>query len=58
MGQCPAQAYVDPILKRIQSGEFDPTDIITHKISLEDGRHAYDIFNKRVDNCIKVILKP
>lgn len=58
MGQCPAQAYVDPILRMIQEKKFDATDIITHKLSLEDGPHAYEIFDRKEDNCIKVILKP
>ncbi len=58
MGQCPAQAYVEPILKLIKDKKFDATDIITHKLSLDDGKHAYEIFDKKEDNCIKVILKP
>ena len=58
MGQCPAHAYVDPILKLIEEGKFDATDIITHKLSLDDGAHGYDVFNRKEDNCIKVILKP
>lgn len=58
MGQCPATRYIKPILEKIKSGEFDATDIITHKLSLEEGRHAYEIFDKKEDNCIKVILKP
>lgn len=58
MGQCPAHAYVEPILKLIQEGKFDATDIITHKLSLSEGKHAYEIFDKKSDDCIKVILKP
>ncbi len=58
MGQCPAHAYVNPILKLIQKGEFDATDIITHKIPLEKGSYGYEIFDKKEDECIKVILKP
>lgn len=58
MGQCPAQAYVDPILKLIKEDKFDTRDIITHRISLNNGEHAYDIFDNKIDNCIKVILKP
>ncbi len=58
MGQCPATRYVKPILEQIKNGEFDATDIITHKLSLEEGRHAYEIFDAKEDNCIKVILKP
>jgi S-(hydroxymethyl)glutathione dehydrogenase / alcohol dehydrogenase len=58
MGQCPVHTYVDPILKLIKEGKFDPTDIITHKLSLSQGEHAYEIFDKKEDNCIKVVLKP
>lgn len=58
MGQCPAHTYVEPILQLIEEGRFDATDIITHKLSLDQGTHAYEIFDKKEDNCIKVILKP
>lgn len=58
MGQCPAHSYVDPILNLIKQGKFDATDIITHKLSLDKGKYAYDIFDGKQDNCIKVILKP
>lgn len=58
MGQCPAHSYVDKILPLIQDGRFDATDIITHKLSLKEGAHAYEIFDKKQDNCIKVVLKP
>jgi len=58
MGQCPATRYVKPILEKIKNEEFDATDIITHKLSLEEGRHAYEIFDAKEDRCIKVILKP
>lgn len=32
MGQCPAQAYTEPLLKMILEEKIDPTDIITHKL--------------------------
>lgn len=58
MGQCPAHSYIDPILQLIKSGKFDATDIITHKLSIDKGEHAYKIFDGKEDSCIKVILKP
>jgi len=58
MGQCPATRYIEPILEMIKKGEIDATDIITHKLSLEEGRHAYEIFDAKEDECIKVVLKP
>ncbi|MDS3925552.1 alcohol dehydrogenase [Staphylococcus hominis] len=35
----------------------DTTEIITHTIPLEDVKEAYDIFDQKKDNTIKVILK-
>lgn len=58
MGQCLAHTYIDRILNLIKSGKFDAKDIITHKLSLDKGEYAYDIFDSKKDNCIKVILKP
>lgn len=58
MGQCPAHTYVPRILDLIKEGKFDATDIITHRLSLDQGEHAYEIFDKKLDNCIKVVLKP
>lgn len=58
MGQCPAHTYVPRILDLIKEGKIDATDIITHRLSLDQGEHAYEIFDKKLDNCIKVVLKP
>ncbi|WZL74015.1 glutathione-dependent formaldehyde dehydrogenase [Clostridiaceae bacterium 35-E11] len=58
MGQCPAHSYVYPILDIIKSKKIDPTDIITHILPLNKGEYAYEIFDEKRDNCIKVILKP
>lgn len=58
MGLCPAHAYIEPILKLIEKNKIDPTDIITHKLSLDKGKYAYEIFDEKKDGCIKVILKP
>ncbi|MBH0158641.1 glutathione-dependent formaldehyde dehydrogenase [Fictibacillus sp. 5RED26] len=58
MGQAPARGYMETLYDQIVTGKIDPTEIITHKMSLEDAAHGYDIFNKKQDDCIKVILKP
>lgn len=58
MGQCPANSYVDRILDLIKTNKFDATDIITHRLELDKGEYAYEIFDEKKDNCIKVVLKP
>ncbi|WP_087971960.1 zinc-dependent alcohol dehydrogenase [Oceanobacillus rekensis] len=57
-GQAPARSYMKEIYEQIKDGKIDPTDIITHTLSLDQAEHGYDIFNSRKDDCVKVILKP
>ncbi len=57
-GQTHVQRYLEPLLERIQEGDIDPTYIITHHMKLEDAPKGYDIFQKKKDNCIKIVLKP
>ncbi len=58
MGQCPVHSYINPILELIKSRKIDSTDIITHKLPLDKGEYAYEIFDEKREDCIKVILKP
>ncbi|WP_181347556.1 alcohol dehydrogenase catalytic domain-containing protein [Thalassobacillus sp. CUG 92003] len=58
MGQAPVIHLMPKLYSMIENNEFDPTDIITHKMNLEDAPQAYDIFDKKSDNNIKVVLKP
>ena len=58
MGQCPAHSYIDHILDLLKKNKLDATDIITHRMSLSEGRKAYELFDQKLDNCIKVVLKP
>ena len=57
-GQAPVQAYVDELTELVSRREIKLDDIITHQLPLSEAAHAYDIFNKKEDNCVKVILKP
>jgi threonine dehydrogenase-like Zn-dependent dehydrogenase len=58
MGQTHVHKYLRPLLERIERGEIDPSFVITHRLSLEDGPHAYKIFHDKQDQCIKVVLDP
>lgn len=50
------QKYWKDILRLIERGEFDPTFIITHHFSLDEAPEAYRVFDKKEDDCIKVLL--
>jgi len=56
-GQCHVQHYMPELLERIQSGEIDPTFVITHHMPLSEAAHGYEIFNNKLDNCEKVVLR-
>jgi threonine dehydrogenase-like Zn-dependent dehydrogenase len=56
-GQTHVHRYMRPLLERIERGDIDPTFIITHTLPLDQAPHGYDIFNKKLENCEKVVLK-
>jgi threonine dehydrogenase-like Zn-dependent dehydrogenase len=58
MAQTPVQHYMPMLLERIQKGEIDPTFVITHRASLEQGPELYKTFRDKQDGCIKVVLRP
>lgn len=58
MGQAPVIHLMPELFQKIMNKEFDPKEIITHRMPLKDASHAYQIFNDREDGCIKVVLKP
>lgn len=57
-GQTHVQRYMKPLLDLIQNRQIDPSFVITHKLPLGDAPKGFDIFNKKEDNCEKVVLKP
>jgi len=56
-GQSPTQKYWKMALEKIESGELDPTFIISHKAQLSDGPELYKRFYEK-DGVIKVFLRP
>src|SRR5579871_3847563 len=60
MGQANVKRWIDDILPLVQE-ESDPLaveDLATHKLPLEAAPHAYEIFQKKQDGAIKVLLQP
>jgi S-(hydroxymethyl)glutathione dehydrogenase / alcohol dehydrogenase len=57
-GQAPVIPYLPQLYNMITEGVFDPGDIITHKLSLDEAEKGYEVFDTKTDGCIKVILKP
>ncbi|HEX7962545.1 MAG TPA: hypothetical protein VF493_21730 [Terriglobales bacterium] len=58
MGQTHMMCYMKPLLKRIESGEIDPSFIISHRLRLEEAPKGYKIFRDKKQSCTKVVLDP
>jgi threonine dehydrogenase-like Zn-dependent dehydrogenase len=57
-GQCHVHRYLQPLLRRIEDGEIDPSFIVTHQLQLSDAPLGYELFKQKRDDCLKVVLKP
>ncbi|WP_078551791.1 zinc-dependent alcohol dehydrogenase [Bacillus alkalicellulosilyticus] len=57
-GQAPVIHYMPYLHDLFASGKVNPADIVTHTLPLDDAKHGYEIFDTKMDNCIKVILTP
>ena len=57
-GQTHMQRYMMPLLQKVESGEIDPSFVITHRVTLDDAPQAYKQFRDKTDGCIKVVITP
>ena len=57
-GQCPVQYYIDDLMKLVQERKVKLYDIISHIGPLDDAPVYYKVFNDKLDDCTKVVLKP
>jgi threonine dehydrogenase-like Zn-dependent dehydrogenase len=56
--QASVKRHLPRLIEHIQAGRLKPSEIITHRIPLEDVADAYHIFSSKLDNCIKPVLLP
>lgn len=57
-GQALVHPYIDELIQWVEEGKIVLDDIITHRLPLSEAPMAYEIFNKKEDSCVKVVLKP
>ncbi len=56
-GRCPARSLMPEILPIISKNKSLLSKIFTHRLKLSEGVNAYEIFDKKLDNCIKILLE-
>lgn len=57
-GQAPAHKHIDKLMAFVSEGKVKLDDIISHRLPLSQVAHGYDIFKKKEDGCVKVVLDP
>lgn len=52
------QVFIPRLLPLIEQRKLDPTEIISHRLSLDEGVTGYRIFAEHKENVLKVVLTP
>jgi threonine dehydrogenase-like Zn-dependent dehydrogenase len=58
MNQAPVKRQWPRLLEHIKAGHLKPSDVITHRIPLEDIAEGYHLFSAKLDDCIKTVIVP
>ena len=57
-GQAPVLNYIDKLIELVKENKVVLDDIISHTLPLSEAATGYEIFDKKEDDCVKVVLKP
>lgn len=55
-GRAPARSYMELLLPLIGSGRYDLETLISHRLPLTEGPRGYDLFDRKLEGCTKVVL--
>jgi threonine dehydrogenase-like Zn-dependent dehydrogenase len=58
IGRCPARHYMERLIPLVQEKRYDIASIISHRMPLSEGAHAYKIFDNKQDRASKILLEP
>jgi len=56
-GQAPVHKYWEDLLKKIESGELEPLNMVSHRVKLEQMAELYANYDKRMDGLQKVFVE-
>ncbi|HLS48457.1 MAG TPA: zinc-dependent alcohol dehydrogenase [Actinomycetaceae bacterium] len=58
MNQTPVKRQWPRLLEHIEAGYLRPSEIVTHRVPLEDIAEGYHLFSTKQDGCIKALVVP
>ena len=50
--------YAEEIMKLVQCGKIDTSCLITHKAPLNNVIRGYEVFENKIDHCVKWVITP
>jgi len=57
-GRCSARAMMEETMPLVSSRRFDLGALFSHRMPFEEAARGYEMFEKRLDGCTKVLLTP
>ena len=58
MNQASVKRHLPRLMEHVAAGRLRPSEIISHRVPLEDAAEAYEVFSDKRDKCIKTVLIP
>jgi threonine dehydrogenase-like Zn-dependent dehydrogenase len=56
--QCPVKRQWPRLFEHVRNGYLKPSDVVTHRIPLDDIAEGYHMMSAKLDGCIKPIVVP
>jgi threonine dehydrogenase-like Zn-dependent dehydrogenase len=56
MNQCSVKRHWPRLFEHVKNGYLKPSEIVTHRLPLEDVAEGYHMFASKLDGCVKPIL--
>ncbi|MCI3920335.1 alcohol dehydrogenase catalytic domain-containing protein [Paenibacillus sp. TRM 82003] len=58
MGQAPVAHLIPRAYGLLAEGKLNMADLVSHRLPLDDAPKAYEMFDKKRDECLKIVLRP
>jgi threonine dehydrogenase-like Zn-dependent dehydrogenase len=58
IGRCSARYYMDILLPKMEDWPYDLDLVISHELPLSEGPRAYEMFDRKEENSMKILLEP
>jgi threonine dehydrogenase-like Zn-dependent dehydrogenase len=57
-GRAPARAFMERLLARLSERAFDLAPLFSHRLALDQAPRGYELFDRKLERCTKVLLVP